>query len=84
LRQAGAILVAARPFADHHPYTARELDALWREARERDAELVTTPKDAVRLPAAFRAQVRVIGVGLLWREPRDIDQLLARLIASSC
>jgi tetraacyldisaccharide 4'-kinase len=83
LRQAGAILVAARPFADHHRYTARELDALWQEARERDAELVTTPKDAVRLPVAFRTQVNVIGVGLLWREPEKIDQLLARVIASS-
>jgi tetraacyldisaccharide 4'-kinase len=84
LRQAGAILVAARPFADHHLYSARELDGLWRAARERDAELVTTPKDAVRLPEGFRAQVRVIGVGLLWREPEKIDQLLARVIASSC
>jgi tetraacyldisaccharide 4'-kinase len=83
LRQAGAIVVAARPFADHHPYTARELDALRREARERDAVLVTTPKDAVRLPAAFRTQVRVIGVDLLWREPEKLDQLLARVIASA-
>jgi tetraacyldisaccharide 4'-kinase len=84
LRQAGALLVATRPFADHHRYTPRELDALWREARERDAELVTTPKDAVRLPAAFRTQVRVIGVGLLWQDPAKIDQLLARVIASTC
>ena len=83
LRRAGAIVVAARPFADHHRYTARELGALWQEARERGAELVTTPKDAVRLPAALRAQVRVIGVGLLWREPEKIDQFLARAITSS-
>jgi tetraacyldisaccharide 4'-kinase len=82
LRQAGAILVAARPFPDHHVYTARELDALSREARDRNAELVTTPKDAVRLPPALRSQVTVVGVGLAWREPEQIDQLLARVVAS--
>lgn len=82
LRQAGAILVAARPFPDHHAYTARELDALSREARDRNAELVTTPKDAVRLPPAIRSQVIVVGVELAWREPEQIDQLLARVVAS--
>jgi tetraacyldisaccharide 4'-kinase len=81
LRRAGAILVEARPFADHHPYTARELDALLHEAHRRDAELVTTPKDAVRLPPAFRAQVRIMGVSLAWRRPEQIDQLLASVLA---
>ncbi len=83
LRQAGAVVVSARRFADHHQYTARELDALCREARDHNAELVTTPKDAVRLPAAFRARVRVIGVKLLWQQSEQVDQLLARVIASS-
>jgi tetraacyldisaccharide 4'-kinase len=82
LREAGAIVLAARPFPDHHPYTAGELDALSREARDRDAILVTTPKDAVRLPPAFRAQVTVIGVGLAWREPKKIDQLFDIILAS--
>ena len=81
LREAGAILVAARPFPDHHAYTARELDELLREARDRQAILVTTPKDAVRLPSEVRSQVTVVGVRLLWREPEQIDQLLDRVIA---
>jgi tetraacyldisaccharide 4'-kinase len=75
LRQAGAVLVAARPFPDHHPYTARDLDALSREAQEREAILVTTPKDAVRLPPSIKARITVIGVGLAWRDKREIDQL---------
>jgi tetraacyldisaccharide 4'-kinase len=81
LRQAGAILVLARPFRDHHAYTTRELEALSREARDRNAVLVTTPKDAVRLPPATRSQVTVVGVGLAWRDPAQIDQLLARVVA---
>lgn len=82
LRRAGAILAAARPFPDHHAYTARELDDLLREARDRQAVLVTTPKDAVRLSPAIRAQVTIIGVGLEWREPEQIDRLLEKMIAA--
>ena len=81
LRDAGATLVAARPFPDHHAYTARELSELLREACDRQAILVTTPKDAVRLPSAVRSQVTVVGVRLSWREPEQIDQLLDRVIA---
>jgi tetraacyldisaccharide 4'-kinase len=82
LRQAGAVLVAARSFPDHHAYTARELNGLLREARDQQAIPVTTPKDAVRLPPSVRAQVTVIGVGLKWREPGQIDQLLEKMIAA--
>jgi tetraacyldisaccharide 4'-kinase len=81
LRQAGAVLTAARPFPDHHNYTARDLDSLVRLAKRHEAVLVTTPKDAVRLPQAFPTHVTVIGVSLAWHEPRQIDQLLARVIA---
>lgn len=82
LRQAGAYLVAARPFPDHHVYTGQELDELLREARDRGASLVTTPKDAVRLPQAIRSKITVIGVGLNWREPSQIDQLLEKAVAA--
>ena len=75
------MLVAVRPFPDHHAYTAGEMDELLREARDRHAVPVTTPKDAVRLPAAIRSQVTVMGVGLAWQEPQQIDQFLARVIA---
>jgi tetraacyldisaccharide 4'-kinase len=81
LRDAGATLVVARPFPDHHAYTARELSELLREACDRQAILVTTPKDAVRLPSAIRSQVTVVGVRLSWRDPEQIDQLLDRVIA---
>jgi tetraacyldisaccharide 4'-kinase len=82
LRQAGALVVAARRFPDHHAYTADELTDLLREAGDRQAVLVTTPKDAVRLPAAIRQQVTVIGVGLEWQKPGEIDQLLEKVVAA--
>jgi tetraacyldisaccharide 4'-kinase len=83
LRQAGAVLVAAKPFPDHHAYTARELDQLLREGRGLDAILVTTPKDAVRLPPAILDQVTVIGVGLKWRVEGQVDQFLDNMIAAA-
>ena len=83
LRRAGADLVATRSFPDHHHYTDRELRELLRYARDQRAVVITTPKDAVRLPPGVRGQVMVIGVGLAWRETGQIDQLLERMIASS-
>lgn len=82
LCHAGAILAATRPFADHHAYTQHELAEILRQARAHQAIPVTTPKDAVRLPPAIRQQVTVIGVGLRWRQPGEIDQLLERVVAA--
>lgn len=81
LCQAGANLVVTRPFPDHHPYPARELRDLLHEATVRHAILVTTPKDAVRLPGSVRSKVTVIGVHLEWQQPDQIDQILDSIIA---
>lgn len=82
LREAGVVLVAAHPFSDHHRYREAELSRLLHEAQEHGAVLLTTPKDAVRLPEAVREQVSVIGVGLRWQEPKQIDQLLENVVAA--
>jgi tetraacyldisaccharide 4'-kinase len=83
LREAGVMVVSSRPFPDHHRFAKRELDQLLREAAGQRALLVTTPKDAVRLPPAVRDQVIVVGVGLKWRDPTEIDQLLGKIVAAS-
>ncbi|MBV9568987.1 MAG: tetraacyldisaccharide 4'-kinase, partial [Hyphomicrobiales bacterium] len=49
LRAIGALLVAAHAFGDHHRFVAGELSALAAEARARDAILVTTEKDMMRV-----------------------------------
>ncbi|MCJ2144109.1 tetraacyldisaccharide 4'-kinase [Methylobacterium sp. E-066] len=72
LRGTGVAIVAARPFPDHHPYGAADLAALAAEADRLGAELVTTEKDAVRLPAAFAARVHVLRVRLV---PDDREAL---------
>jgi tetraacyldisaccharide 4'-kinase len=77
LSQSGAEVVARRAFADHHRFTARDLRALLAEAARLDAVAVTTPKDAVRLPAEQRDRVAVCGVRLLWQNESEIERLLA-------
>ena len=63
LAEAGAVIVARHAFADHHRYTAAELARLHAQAEAAGAIPVTTPKDAVRLPPAERAESAASG----WR-----------------
>lgn len=62
LRFIGAIIVATRSFPDHHPYTDQELRSLMDDAGE--LVLVTTEKDAVRLPPDAQARAVIIPVQL--------------------
>ena len=76
LEQAGACIVARQDFPDHHMFRASELRRLQQRAVALQAELATTPKDAVRLPAPMRAAVLVAGVTLDWVDEREIEALL--------
>jgi tetraacyldisaccharide 4'-kinase len=49
LRMSGAEVVAERPFADHHPFTENEIEALAAAAKRDGLTLVTTEKDLARL-----------------------------------
>ena len=80
LREAGAELVETRGFADHHRYRDQEVDALLRRAARLGAALVTTEKDAVRLPRPQRSCVQVAPVRLIWADPADPECLLDRCV----
>ncbi|KAB1073774.1 tetraacyldisaccharide 4'-kinase [Methylobacterium planeticum] len=77
LRATGAEIVATRAFPDHHPYTARDLAALAAEAARRGAGLVTTEKDAVRLPAGH--EVPTLPVRLIFADAAAIRAQVAPL-----
>ena len=82
LIRAGALVMETREFPDHHPFTRAELEAVLQRAAAKGAVVVTTPKDAVRLPPDLRARFTVVGVRLDWDDPAGIEALLAGLVGS--
>lgn len=80
LRDLGARLVAEHAFADHHVFSGGELSALVEEADRSGALLVTTQKDAVRLPPLWRDRVMVLPIHLSWDDPAAVERLLDRLL----
>lgn len=79
LRAEGADIVATRAFDDHAPYDARILARLLAEAKALGARLVTTEKDAARLPPDFRREVLTLPVRLRLGDAAPLDAALARL-----
>ncbi|MEM9763297.1 MAG: tetraacyldisaccharide 4'-kinase, partial [Pseudomonadota bacterium] len=79
LRAMGAEIRVAEAFPDHHVYADVVLDRLLRRARTEGALVVTTEKDAVRLPPRFRAEVMALPVRLVPVDTAPIDRLLGRL-----
>lgn len=76
LEEAGAELVACQPFADHHPYSQRDLEGLAARAEKASARLITTDKDWVRLSPEWRGRVAHFPVAIVWDHPEEIEQLL--------
>jgi tetraacyldisaccharide 4'-kinase len=80
LRRVGARIVMTRDFADHHPYTPREIEALIEEAGRRSALLATTEKDLVRLGARHARAVVTLPVTLRFEEPEVVQQMLRQAL----
>jgi tetraacyldisaccharide 4'-kinase len=84
LMSAGVSIVEKLPFPDHHPFTEAELANILARARMLAAVPVTTPKDAVRIPASLRPEFTSVGVSLVWQSPPDLEAMLDRLLAEPC
>lgn len=72
LAASGVTLGVTRAFADHHRYTAHDLSALIASG----LPLVTTAKDAVRLPPEVRSLVQVVELSLAFEDMVALDALI--------
>lgn len=79
LRGLGADIVATHEFADHAPLSAQLLTRMRAEAKAKNAMLVTTEKDSVRLPAAARAGVIALPVRLEFTDSAALDAALSAM-----
>lgn len=76
----GVELVEAVPYPDHHAFTAADLDYLMKLSSERDARLVTTDKDHVRLPAEMKSKVQRASVEAKFEDEAAFAALLDRVL----
>ncbi|MEX0970206.1 MAG: tetraacyldisaccharide 4'-kinase [Paracoccaceae bacterium] len=79
LRKLGANIIATHEFGDHAPLAPQMLTRMRIEAKAKNAMLVTTEKDAVRLPAAARAGVIALPVRLELLDSAALDAALSGL-----
>lgn len=79
VKSLGANVVRGEGLDDHQPYTDAILARLEHEARTQNLQLVTTEKDAVRLPDHFRPKVLVLPVRLEVMDWGPLDAKLAQI-----
>ncbi len=79
LEELGCTLIERIPFSDHHSYSISEINALKKRASKKNALLVTTEKDAIRLPDGTRDSIQILTIDLKWSDEVAVHTMLDQL-----
>ena len=69
-------------FPDHHFYTENELKQLIEEARKFEAQLITTAKDFVKIPANLQKYFNVLEIEIKWGNREALKTFIQNKFAS--
>jgi tetraacyldisaccharide 4'-kinase len=75
LESLGVTIAQRLVFADHHAYSATDIQQLQNSA----LPLVTTAKDAVRLPPSLHSKLHILDISLEFEDKPSLDTLISRL-----
>lgn len=69
-------IVQFKEFPDHHNYTVEDIFQLLDEANKKDAYLITTEKDHIRVPNEFKSSIGIIYGKIISEDP---DKLVTEI-----
>ncbi len=79
LVQNGMNIIEFKEFADHHPYSSKEMENLIKAAGDNNAKLITTEKDYMRIAKQYRKNVDFFPIELVWENENDIINFLRNI-----
>jgi tetraacyldisaccharide 4'-kinase len=82
LEELGVDLVATHSFPDHYKYRQEDLLELQKLAKTHQAVLITTRKDAVKIPSSWRMGVHVLDIDIHFEDPERVYGFIAEKVFS--
>jgi tetraacyldisaccharide 4'-kinase len=76
LKELGLDLKATESFSDHYQYTEDDLLRLQTLAQKRDAVLVTTQKDFVKIPPRWQKKIHVLDIMIEFEDPEALGDFV--------
>lgn len=80
LKDNGLDVVKTISFPDHYAYKSYELDKFCDEAKTRNATLITTKKDWIKLPKIFQNKIAYLDIFLSFEDKEEVKKVLKEYI----
>ncbi|WP_198027194.1 tetraacyldisaccharide 4'-kinase [Candidatus Paracaedibacter symbiosus] len=78
LTKNGFYLQETHSFPDHHVYCEKEINQLLNQAHQQQLTLITTTKDAVKIPLSLQPLIEVFNVSCVFEDPQSFQNWLLK------